>query len=495
MAPPERPPRAPRPDSSRSGPPRRGPAGNAGGKPPFRRREDEEQKKPYRARQSDAGGTRKPYQRRDDRPATGGSSRSYQRRDDAGGERKPYQRRDAGTGGERKPYQRRDDRPAGAAGERKPYQRRDDRPAGAGERKPFQRRDDRATGSGGERKPYQRRDSAPSGERRPYQGRSDRPTGAGPGGERKPYQRRDDAAGPRRSFDRREEPAPVAKPTPKGWGGVTRRGARQVTDPTALTDEAKAYEKRVGSPKPKAVRPEVDSWDRSERTQAPPRAPKKTPAKGRPIRSKSLPADVVAEVASASGNNRRAPMLQKRLGEAARHVQHGRDREAVAILRPLAQEVPEAASVRELYAQALYGLGRYRAAAPEFEAFIELTASTDQHPMLADCYRALGRHKKVQELWADLKESSPTPDIVAEGRIVTAGSLADQGKLPEAIALLEASPPVRGRVAERHLRTWFALADLYERSGELSKSRALFQRVQAADPEFVDVAERLHGLG
>lgn len=188
-------------------------------------------------------------------------------------------------------------------------------------------------------------------------------------------------------------------------------------------------------------------------------------------------------------------MLQKRLGDAARHMEHGRDRDAATLLRSLAQEVPEAASVRELYGQVLYSLGRYKAAITELEAFIELTASTDQHPMLADSYRALGRHKKVQELWVELRESSPAPDIVAEGRIVTAGSLADQGKLQDAIRMLETAPPVRGRIQERHLRTWFALADLYERSGELAKARAAFQRVMREDPDFVDVEARLRALG
>ena len=242
----------------------------------------------------------------------------------------------------------------------------------------------------------------------------------------------------------------------------------------------------------------MDRWDRDERlapTAARP-AKKKTGAANKPgPRAKSLPPEVVAEVASAATSPRRAPMLQKRLGDAARHIQHGRDREAAGILRQLAQEVPEAASVRELHGQALYSLGRYRQAAKELEAFVELTRSTDQHPMLADCYRALGRHKKVQELWAELRESSPSPDVVSEGRIVAAGSLADQGKLREAIKLLEAGPPVRGRVAERHLRTWYALADLYERSGELSKSRSLFRRVVEHEAEFADAADRLRALG
>lgn len=287
-------------------------------------------------------------------------------------------------------------------------------------------------------------------------------------------------------------PEPAPEPRPKGWGGVTRRGARQVTNPTPMSDEAKAYEKRDFS---RAARPEIDRWERTDAPVRAPRPAKKATSKGPGLRAKALPADVVAEVAKAAPSARRAPMLQKRLGDAARHLQRGRDKEAVGLLRALAQEVPEAAAVRELYGQALYGLGRFRQAAAELEAFTELSASLDQHPMLADCYRALGRHKKVQELWLDLREASPSPDVVAEGRIVAAGSLGDQGKLKEAIAMLEAAPPVRGRVADRHMRTWFALADLYERAGERGKARALFQRVQQHDAEFADVAERLHGLG
>ena len=61
--------------------------------------------------------------------------------------------------------------------------------------------------------------------------------------------------------------------------------------------------------------------------------------------------------------------------------------------------------------------------------------------MLADCYRALGRHAKVDELWEELRAASPSAALVAEGRIVYAGSLADQGKLADAIAVLEAAKP------------------------------------------------------
>ena len=46
-----------------------------------------------------------------------------------------------------------------------------------------------------------------------------------------------------------------------------------------------------------------------------------------------------------------------------------------------------------------------------------------------------------------------------------------------------------------HLRLWYALADLYERAGDLPRARTLFRRVQRHDAEFADVAERLKSLG
>ena len=76
-----------------------------------------------------------------------------------------------------------------------------------------------------------------------------------------------------------------------------------------------------------------------------------------------------------------------------------------------------------------------------------------------------------------------------------AGSLADRGRIEEAIALLgpAASRHVR-RPHERHVRQWYMLADLYERSGDIPRARELFARVVAAEPELSDAAERLAGL-
>ncbi|MCZ7526048.1 MAG: tetratricopeptide repeat protein [Acidimicrobiia bacterium] len=192
----------------------------------------------------------------------------------------------------------------------------------------------------------------------------------------------------------------------------------------------------------------------------------------------------------------RAEPLHRRLIDAADAFAHDRVRDAIRILRPLRDELPDAASVRELLGLALYRAGRYGPAAKELQAFDDLSGSVEQHPVLMDCHRALGHYAEVERLWAELGEVSPGPELVAEGRIVAAGALADQGRVAEAIRMLDrrAGAEVR-RAKEHHLRLWYALADLEERAGNLPRARLLFERVRAHAPDFADVAERLAALG
>jgi tetratricopeptide (TPR) repeat protein len=133
-------------------------------------------------------------------------------------------------------------------------------------------------------------------------------------------------------------------------------------------------------------------------------------------------------------------------------------------------------------------------AARELEAFRGLTSSTEQHPVLADAYRALGRYDDVDELWQELRERSPSAELVIEGRIVAAGARADQGDLAGAIRLLEQGRKAVRRPGEHHLRLWYALADLYERAGDVPRARELFGRVRTAAPDFADIDRRVRAL-
>jgi tetratricopeptide (TPR) repeat protein len=182
------------------------------------------------------------------------------------------------------------------------------------------------------------------------------------------------------------------------------------------------------------------------------------------------------------------------MARGARALDRGYEQEALRIMRPWREAHPDSADLRELLGLAYYRLGKWTLAQKELEAFVELTDSTEQHPVLMDCARALGRYKRVDALWEELRAVSPSAEIVTEGRIVAAGALADQGKLEAAIKVLERAPGNPKRILPHHLRLWYALADLQERAGDIPAARALFRKVSAQDPSFVDVAERLAAL-
>jgi hypothetical protein len=46
-----------------------------------------------------------------------------------------------------------------------------------------------------------------------------------------------------------------------------------------------------------------------------------------------------------------------------------------------------------------------------------------------DCWRAQRRFDKIEELWTELAQSSPSGALVTEGRIVLAGACPDAGRL------------------------------------------------------------------
>jgi tetratricopeptide (TPR) repeat protein len=276
-----------------------------------------------------------------------------------------------------------------------------------------------------------------------------------------------------------------------GWGGVARRGAGRIRDagPGAASQ---AFREAAQGREP--WEPEVwidEGVVRGEATGAVGRG-RASRARPRYERGDEQPSEdpSLKKAVGAKSLDR----MQKRLQEASREFRREHFEEARRILRPLAESSPNATSVRELLGLTHYRLGRWKAAVAELEAFRTISGSTEQNPVLADCYRALGRHQKVAELWEELRAASPSAPLVAEGRIVRAGSLADQGQLDDAIEVLRASKPPARHPKPHHLRVAYALADLYERAGDIPQARHLFGVVAAADPELGDVEARLRAL-
>jgi thioredoxin-like negative regulator of GroEL len=187
------------------------------------------------------------------------------------------------------------------------------------------------------------------------------------------------------------------------------------------------------------------------------------------------------------------PRSAAKVADAARAYAADRYPEALRILRRLVAQSPESAVVRELLGLTLYRMGRWAQAVRELEAYHRLSGSYEQFPVVADCYRAMRCYADADAVWSELRRASPSAEVMAEGRIVAAGCLADKGELAAAISLLQ--PSLRKAKPKRlHLRQWYALADLYERAGEVPRARELFGRIAAVDPDAYDVRQRLSAL-
>jgi predicted Zn-dependent protease len=280
-------------------------------------------------------------------------------------------------------------------------------------------------------------------------------------------------------------------PRAGSWGGVARRGARNLEPDPGRPKEAA---RDRGAPR----RVEQDQWIdegpvRDEAASAVARGGKGAKA-ARTRRPKGeLPPEVAAELGKAVGAGR-AGKVHERLREATKAYGAERWRDARRVLAPLAEQAPSAASVRELHGLTLYRMGRWREAIRELEAFETLTGSVDQHPVMADCHRALGHADRVLELWDELRRGGAPIEVLSEGRIVTAATIADRGDLPRAIALLEDGPVGVRNPQEHHLRLWYALGSLYERAGDVPRARELFRRICMSDVTFSDAAERHDAL-
>ena len=243
---------------------------------------------------------------------------------------------------------------------------------------------------------------------------------------------------------------------------------------------------RRAAPRPETVR--------AERSAAKSRG---TSRQRRATEEVTLPRDVTEELATAVGRER-ARDLADMMALATRAYDRDRYPEALRITRVLVEVVPESAAARELHGLVCYRLGRWREAARHLVAARTLSGDDpSQLPVIMDCCRAQGQHRKVEALWEELRSFSPPADVLSEGRLVLAAYRADRGELDSAIDLLVSAGAGRNlrRPADRHLRQWYVLADLYERAGDLPHARQLFARVAASDPDLADARQRLSELG
>ena len=402
------------------------------------------------------------------------------------GPRREYGDRPTGDRAPRREYGdrpvRRDDRSDSRGGDRDRAPRRDygDRPSGDRDRAPRREFGDR------ERAP--RRDDSGSDSRGGDRDRAPRRYGAGAGRPSGP--RRDDSRdGGRRSGPRREDFAPRG---PKNEAerrreAVRSRGGGEVRKDREQTPVSREAETWVDE-----GRVEDDVRDAAEGAVRRALAPRRT-VSARPKDEDELDPQTKADVAKVL-EPVRANRLSGRLKAAQIALERERYSEAKRIAKSLTKELSGVAAVHEVIGLASYRMGQWRDATAALELARSIRLHIEDMPVLADCYRAQRRWNDVDAVWAELKELSPSPEVMAEGRMVAAGSLSDRGELKDAIELMLKVAAIPRRVHEYHLKQWYVLGDLYDKAGNVQKAREFFQRVALHDKEYADVSERLASL-
>jgi tetratricopeptide (TPR) repeat protein len=205
-----------------------------------------------------------------------------------------------------------------------------------------------------------------------------------------------------------------------------------------------------------------------------------------------LPDDVVGEL-KGTARPGKGHILVQVFAEAATAFEEGDLSEAIRLGEQAKHIALRAASVREVLGLAYYRNEQFKEAARELSAFRRIAGSTEQNPVIADCYRAMSKPERALELCDEIDGSVPEP-IRYEGAIVAAGALTEMGRMDEAIARIERLELDPGSAAEHHLRAWYVLADLLERRGRFTQALNYFDAVAAADAESTDAPERARRL-
>ena len=186
---------------------------------------------------------------------------------------------------------------------------------------------------------------------------------------------------------------------------------------------------------------------------------------------------------------------ERRFEAAEDALEHGRIPEARKWLRPLRDRYEDVAAVRELWGVIAYHNRDWELAEEELATGFVLTGSPIHHAVRMDVARARKDYLAVDRLWRELKDKPTRTDVMVEARIVRACALADQDKLEEALEFAMKGPKRPERVRDHHVRLWYTLGDLEERTGNLPQARRWFKKVTQFDRDNYDARERLSDLG
>lgn len=211
-------------------------------------------------------------------------------------------------------------------------------------------------------------------------------------------------------------------------------------------------------------------------------------------RRAGLPADIVSELRHAARAGK-AEAAIGRLERAARLLERGDTRGAVAEAQKAKELAPRSPAVREVLGLAFYGQERFREALTEMQAYRRMSGRADQNHIIADCLRAVGRSDRAVPLAEEALAARGVPLAAkAEAVIVAASALADSGKFEPALGLLRRVRTRDDVAGPEVIRVWYVTGDILARSGRTADALREFRKILRHDPAAYDVAERVAQL-
>ena len=304
-------------------------------------------------------------------------------------------------------------------------------------------------------------------------------------------------------------PAGRAEPGPGGRRPAASRPAASAPQRPLTAAEQRAAEVRARRPPrtprdPEAERAKIEGRTREEwvdegalRAEASDAASERLPRPRRPTprRAKGVDPETSATIASAARDAAGRPCSPSGSAQAQQALDGERFDDARRIASRCCASSPTSPPCTRCSAWPPTAPGGGSRRPPSSSSPRPLHPSVELLPVLADVYRAQRRFADVERIWAEVREHSPAPEVLAEARIVAAGAHADQGDLSGALRTMGRATDVPKRVRDHHLRQWYVLGDLHDRAGDPLEATRWFELVADHDPDFVDVVDRLRALG
>lgn len=141
------------------------------------------------------------------------------------------------------------------------------------------------------------------------------------------------------------------------------------------------------------------------------------------------------------------------------------------------------AAVREVVGVTAYGVSDWALALSELQAAKRISGQIQLLPLIADCYRALGKPEKAIEILESRQTGKLSVEEYCELLLVAAGSRKDQGNIDAAMSLLKNKVMISGNPPFSAARLRYFYAELALEKGDKKSAIEWFKRCGDLDSQ------------